>query len=61
MHPLHDKDLDRLSREAAEHFEAEPGASGWANLEMRLDTELPQKKKKRRFLFWLFFITANCQ
>ncbi len=59
MHPLHDKDLDRLSREAAEHFEVEPGASGWANLEMRLDTELPQKKKKRRFLFWLFFITAT--
>lgn len=59
MYPLHDKDLDRLSREAAEHFEAEPGASGWANLEKRLDIELPQKKKKRRFLFWLFFITAT--
>ncbi len=59
MYPLQDKDLDRLSREAAEHFEVEPGASGWANLEMRLDTELPQKKKKRRFLFWLFFITAT--
>jgi hypothetical protein len=59
MHPLHDKDLDRLSREAAEHFEVEPGASGWANLEMRLDTELPQKKRKRRFLFWLLFITAT--
>lgn len=59
MYPLHDKDLDRLSREAAEHFEAESGASGWANLEKRLDLELPQKKKKRRFLFWLFFITAT--
>jgi len=59
MYPLHDKDLDRLSREAAEHFEAESGASGWANLEKRLDVELPQKKKKRRFLFWLFFITAT--
>jgi hypothetical protein len=58
MQPLHDKDLDRLSREAAEHFEVEPGASGWDNLEKRLDIELPQKKKKRRFLFWLFFITA---
>jgi hypothetical protein len=59
MYPLHDKDLDRLSREAAEHFEAEPGASGWDNLEKRLDIELPQKKKKRRFLFWLVFITAT--
>lgn len=59
MNPLQDKDLDRLSREAAEHFEVEPGASGWANLEKRLDLELPQKKKKRRFLFWLFFITIT--
>jgi len=59
MYPLHDNDLDRLSREAAEHFEVEPGASGWAHLEKRLDEELPQKKKRRRFLFWLFFITAT--
>ena len=59
MYPLHDNDLDRLSREAAEHFEVESGASGWANLEKRLDQELPQKKKRRRFLFWLFLITAT--
>lgn len=59
MYPLHDNDLDRLSREAAEHFEVEPGASGWAHLEKRLDEELPQKKKRRRFLFWLFFLTAT--
>lgn len=59
MYPLHDNDLDRLSREAAEGFEVEPGASGWAHLEKRLDEELPQKKKRRRFLFWLFFITAT--
>jgi len=59
MYPLHDHDLDRLSREAAEHFEVEPGASGWEHLEKRLDQELPQKKKRRRFLFWLFFITAT--
>lgn len=59
MYPLHDNDLDRLSREAAEHFEVEPGASGWADLEKRLDEELPQKKKRRRFLFWLFLITAT--
>lgn len=59
MHPLHDNDLDRISREAAERFEVDSGASGWAHLEKRLDEELPQKKKKRRFLFWLFFITAT--
>jgi hypothetical protein len=59
MYPLHDDDLDRMSREAAEHFEVEPGASGWTHLENRLDKELPQKKKRRRFLFWLLFITAT--
>ncbi len=59
MYPLHDDDLDRMSREAAEHFEVEPGASGWEHLENRLDKELPQKKKRRRFLFWLFLITAT--
>lgn len=59
MYPLHDNDLDRLSREAADRFEVEPGASGWAHLEKRLDQELPQKKKRRRFLFWLFFITVS--
>jgi len=59
MYPLHDDNLDRLSRDAAEHFEVEPGASGWDHLEKRLDKELPQQKKRRRFLFWLFFITAT--
>lgn len=58
MYPLQDKDLDRLSREAAEQFEVEPGVSGWEHLEKRLDRELPQKKDRRRFLFWLFFISV---
>lgn len=59
MSPLRDNDLDRISREAAEHFEVAPVASGWDHLEKRLDQELPQKKKGRRFLFWLFFISAG--
>lgn len=58
MHPLHDKDLDRLSRNAAEHYEMDFGPSGWERLEKRLDQELPQKKR-RRFLFWLFFIAIT--
>jgi hypothetical protein len=59
MYPLDDDNLDRLSREAAEHFEVEAGASGWDHLEKRLNKEMPQEKKRRRFLFWLFLITAT--
>ena len=57
MYPLNDKDLDRLSRDAAEHYDVESSTSGWERLESRLDQELPVKEKhRRRFLFWLFFI-----
>ncbi len=58
MYPLDDNDLDRLSREAAEQYDVQPGASGWETLENRLNRELPLKeeKERRRFLFWLFLI-----
>src|SRR5688572_11081322 len=57
MYPLNDKDLDRLSRDAAEHYDVESSTSGWERLESRLDKELPEKKKdRRRFLFWLFLV-----
>jgi hypothetical protein len=59
MNPLHDKDLDRLSRDAAEHYEVDFGPSGWEQLEKRLDQELPQQRGRRRFLFWLFFIVVT--
>src|SRR5258708_32580187 len=58
MYPLNDKDLDRLSREAAEQFDVESSATGWDLVENRLNHELPVKaeKERRRFLLWLFFI-----
>jgi len=58
MHPLNDKDLDRLSREAAEQFDVESSATGWDLVENRLNAEMPVKaeKDRRRFLLWLFFI-----
>lgn len=57
MYPLNDKNLDRLSRDAAEHYDVESSASGWERLESRLDKELPVKEKdRRRFLFWLFLV-----
>ncbi len=63
MHPLSDKDLDRLSREAAEQYDVEQSTSGWDKLEQKLNKHLPEKGKKerRRFLFfmWLFALLSG--
>jgi Outer membrane protein beta-barrel domain len=58
MHPLSDKDLDRLSREAAEQYDVEQNTSGWESLEQRLNKQLPEKGKKerRRFLFFIWLL-----
>ena len=57
MHPLSDKDLDRLSREAAEQYDVDQSPSGWEHLEQRLNKELPpQKEKDRRRFLWIFFL-----
>lgn len=55
MHPFSDKDIDRLSREAAEQFDVEQNTSGWEKLEQKLNKQLPQKDKRERWRF-LFFI-----
>jgi opacity protein-like surface antigen len=54
MYPPSDKDLDRMSREAADQNDVDQSPSGWEHLEKRLDKELPQQKDRRRFL-WIFF------
>ena len=56
MHPLSDKDLDRLSREAAEQYDVEQNTSGWDRLEQKLNKHLPEKgrKERRRFLFFIW-------
>lgn len=63
MHPLSDKDLDRLSREAAEQFDVEQNTSGWDKLEQKLNKQLPQKSReeRRRFLFfiWIFALLSG--
>lgn len=52
MYNLDDKNLDRLSREAAENFR-QPGGPSWENIEKTLDKEMPQERKRRRgFLLW---------
>ena len=58
MHPLSDKDLDRLSREAAEQYDVEQNTSGWEKLEQGLHKHMPEigKKERRRFLFFIWLI-----
>src|SRR4030095_6435519 len=57
MYPLSDKDLDRLSRDAAEHYDVEQNTSGWDNLEGRLNKELPvQKEKERKRFLWFLLL-----
>lgn len=47
-----DKELDRLSREAAGRY-TPPGEANWQALSEELDRIMPvTEKKKRRFLFW---------
>ncbi len=60
MSPLNDKDLDRISREAADQFDVDQRPSGWEALESRLNKELPQQddRDRKRFLFWLLFIVV---
>lgn len=56
MHPLSDKDLDRLSREASEQFDVDQSPSGWEQVEKRLNKELPQEKERKRRFLWIFFL-----
>ena len=57
MNHLSDKELDRLSKEAAEQYDAGQNTSGWDQLQHKLDKELPiyGREKRRRFLFFLIF------
>jgi len=56
MYKPDDKDIDRLSRDAAEHYRA-PGEPSWDTLQQILDKELPrEKEKKRRGFFFFFFL-----
>lgn len=56
MSHLSDKELDRLSREAAEQFDVEGSTSGWDALEKKLDASMPADaplKRRRGLWYWL--------
>ncbi len=49
--PGDDMDLDRLSSDAAEGFDA-PGNPDWESMQAKLDELLPVEKKRRFLIFW---------
>lgn len=55
MYHLNDKDLDRLSKEAADQYDMEKDPSGWDKLGQKLDKEMPVKEDKDRKR-WLLFL-----
>ena len=58
MYNLDDKDIDRISRNAAENYQA-PGGPSWDALQKTLDIELPREKEKKRRGFIFFFLLAG--
>ncbi|MBC7903358.1 MAG: outer membrane beta-barrel protein [Gemmatimonadaceae bacterium] len=58
MYNLDDKDLDRLSGEAAEHYEA-PGTPAWDDMERTLDKVMPLEKKRKRRGFFFFILSGT--
>lgn len=46
-----DKELDQLTKTAAEAIEA-PNAANWEKMQRALDRELPQQKKRRGGIIW---------
>lgn len=55
MYKPDEKDIDRLSREAAERYHA-PGQPAWDALQKVLDKELPQEEERKRRGFFFFFL-----
>jgi hypothetical protein len=51
-----DNELDRLSREAAEGYSVDQSTDSWKKLEVRLDAELPEKRRRRYLLFFLLVL-----
>ena len=55
MYKPDENDIDRLSRDAAERYNA-PGTPAWDSLRQTLDKELPRKEEKKRRGFFFFII-----
>src|ERR1700730_9696309 len=51
-----DKELDNLSREAADNYPLDQQAGSWNKLQLKLDAEMPKEKRRRYLLLLLLFL-----
>ena len=56
MHNLDDNELDRLSRDAAEHYEPAAAPPAWDGLQKRLDREMPTRREGKDRKYWLLLL-----
>ena len=49
MSNLSDKEIDRLSREAADSYEPDDSSLSWSRLEQKLARQMPERPPETRF------------
>jgi hypothetical protein len=57
---MQDEELDKLINDAANQHHPAYSDTSWAKMEQLLDKHLPQKKDRKKFIFWMFlFLLAG--
>jgi hypothetical protein len=51
-----DNELEKLSRDAAENYPLDRSPDSWNKLQLRLDAEMPEERRRRYLLFFLLFL-----
>src|SRR4030095_17186571 len=51
-----DKELDKLSRDAAENYSMDRSPDSWNKVHLRLEAEMPEERRRRFLLFFLLFL-----
>jgi hypothetical protein len=56
---MQDEELDKLINDAANQHHPPYNDTSWGKMEHLLDKHLPQKKDRRKFIFWLFLFLLS--
>jgi Outer membrane protein beta-barrel domain len=54
-----DKELDKLSRDAADNYPLDHSPDSWSKLHLRLEAEMPTERRRRYLLFFLLFLVVG--